>query len=170
MKARVVIMQAAEHLWLDLSELGFIGQQQQPMQGTWLGRVNPVSVTPKSHAPATDLMTIPLAWPVAQWRLDQVGPMPKSSPGGPTHLLVAVDKFTKWIEAIPVTNQEAKTVVKFCKGITCCFGVPHSIITDNGTNFSSNEFHEFCEDNGIKLSFALVSHPQTNGQVKRING
>jgi transposase InsO family protein len=44
------------------------------------------------------------------------------------------------------------------------------MITDNGTNFTSKEFHELCEDLGIKLSFALVSHPQTNGQFKRING
>jgi hypothetical protein len=63
---------------------------------------------PKPHAPATDLMTIPLAWPFAQWGLDQVGPLPRSSPGGHTYLLVAVDKFTKWIEAVPVRNQKAQ--------------------------------------------------------------
>ena len=115
-------------------------------------------------------MTIPLAWPFAQWGLDQVGPMPKSSPGGHTYLLVAVDKFTKWIEAIPVTNQTAATAVKFFNGITCRFGVPHSIITDNGSNFASDEFHKFCEKLSIKLSFASVSHPQTNEQVEKING
>jgi hypothetical protein len=48
---------------------------------------------PKPHAPATDLMTIPLAWPFAQWGLDQVGPMPESSSGGHTYLLVAVNKL-----------------------------------------------------------------------------
>jgi transposase InsO family protein len=84
--------------------------------------------------------------------------------------LVAVDKFTKWIEAVPVRDQIAKTVVKFFKGITCRFGMPHSIITDNGTNFDSKEFHKFCDDGGIKLQFASVAHPQSNGQVKRING
>ena len=57
----------------------------------------------KPHAPAIELKTIPLAWPFAQWGLDMVGPLRKSSPGGHTHLLVAVDKFTKWIEAIPIT-------------------------------------------------------------------
>jgi hypothetical protein len=67
--------------------------------------------TPKPHAPGTDLMTMPLAWPFAQWRLDQVGPMSKSSPSGHTYLLVAVDKFTKWIEVITVTNQIATTIV-----------------------------------------------------------
>jgi transposase InsO family protein len=115
-------------------------------------------------------MTIPLAWPFAQWGLDQVGPLPRSSPGGHTYLLVAVDKFTKWIEAVPVRNQKAKTAVQFFKEITCRFGVPHSIVTDNGTNFDSKEFREFCDDRGIKLKFASVAHPQTNGQVERING
>ena len=58
----------------------------------------------KPHAPASELKTIPLAWPFAQWGLDMVGPLRKSSKGGHTHLLVAVDKFTKWIEATPITN------------------------------------------------------------------
>nr|XP_051201864.1 uncharacterized protein LOC127315412 [Lolium perenne] len=115
-------------------------------------------------------MTILLAWPFAQWGLDQVGPLSKSLPVGHTHLLVAVDKFTNWIEARPVTNQTAKTAIKFFKEITCRFGVPHSIITDDGTNFDSKEFHHFCNNNGIKLKFASVAHPQTNGQVERING
>jgi hypothetical protein len=84
--------------------------------------------------------------------------------------LVAVDKFTKWIEAVPVRDQTANTVVKFFEGITCRFGMPHSIITNNRTNFYSKEFHKFCDDSGIKLKFASVAHPQTNGQVERING
>jgi transposase InsO family protein len=84
--------------------------------------------------------------------------------------LVAVDKFTKWIEAVPVRNQTAKTAVKFFEGITCRFGMPHSIITDNGSNFDSKEFRKFCDDGNIKLKFASVAHPQTNGQVERING
>jgi hypothetical protein len=67
----------------------------------------------KPHAPASELHTIPVAWPFALWGLDQVGPLPKSSRGGHTYLLIAVDKFSKWIEAVPVTNQEATTAVKF---------------------------------------------------------
>jgi transposase InsO family protein len=69
-----------------------------------------------------------------------------------------------------VTNQTTATNIKFFNGITCRFGVPHSIITDNGRNFASDEFNQFCEKLGIKLSFASVSHPQTNGQVEKING
>jgi hypothetical protein len=45
-----------------------------------------------------------------------------------------VDKFSKWIEAVPVTNQEATTAVKFFESIVYRYGVPNSIITDNGTS------------------------------------
>jgi transposase InsO family protein len=96
--------------------------------------------------------------------------MPKSSQGGHTYLLVAVDKFTKWIEAIRVTNQTTTMTLKFFKGVTCRFGVPHNIITDNGSNFASDEFHKLCERLGIKLNFASISQPQTNSQVEKING
>ena len=66
-----------------------------------------------------------------------VGPLPTSSHGRHAHLLVAVNKFTKWIEAVPVTNQGATTAVNFFKMITCRFGIPHSIITDNGRDRKS---------------------------------
>lgn len=55
----------------------------------------------KPHAPGTELPSIPLAWPFAQWGLDMVGPLRKSSPGGHTFLLVVVDKFTKWMKQYP---------------------------------------------------------------------
>jgi len=52
----------------------------------------------KMHLPAHALQTIPITWPFAVWGLDLVGPLQKA-PGGYTHLLVAIDKFSKWIEA-----------------------------------------------------------------------
>jgi hypothetical protein len=58
----------------------------------------------KPHSPAAELMPIPLAWPFAQWGLDMVGKLHKSWPGGHVYLLVAVDRFTKLIEAVPVTS------------------------------------------------------------------
>ena len=69
-----------------------------------------------------------------------VGPLKKSSKGGHTHLLVAVDKFNKWIEVVPITNSTATTAVNFIKSIIFRFGVPHNIITDNETNFAVEEF------------------------------
>jgi transposase InsO family protein len=99
-----------------------------------------------------------------------VGKLHKSWPGGHVYMLVAVDKFTKWVEAAPVTTQDSKVAINFIKSIVFRFGVPHSIITDNGTNFTSKEFKDYCEGLGIKLKFASVAHPQTNRQVKKANG
>jgi hypothetical protein len=50
------------------------------------------------------------------------------------------------------------------------YGVPHSIITDNGTNFTKGVFAEFCGQKGIRLVLASVAHPQSNGQVEKANG
>src|SRR5207244_6731081 len=55
------------------------------------------------HMPAQELQTIPITWPFAVWGLDMVGPLQRA-PGGYTHLFVAIDKFTKWIEAKPVAT------------------------------------------------------------------
>jgi transposase InsO family protein len=81
-----------------------------------------------------------------------------------------VDKFSKWIEAISVTNQEVTTAVKFFESIVYRYGVPNSIITDNGTNFTSGEFQEFAKNLGIKIKYASVAHPKSNGQVEKANG
>jgi transposase InsO family protein len=124
----------------------------------------------KPHAPASELCTIPVAWPFAQWGLDQVGPLPKSSRGGHTYLLVAIDKFSKWIKAVPVTNQEATTAVKFFESITCRYGVPNSIIADNGTNSTKGEFQEFAKELGIKIKYASVAHPKSNGRSRKPTG
>jgi hypothetical protein len=84
-------------------------------------------------------------------------------------MLVAVDKFTNWVETAPETTRDSTAAINFIKSIVFRFGVPHSIITDNGTNFTSKEFKGYYESMGIKLKFASVAHPKTNGQVKKAN-
>jgi transposase InsO family protein len=69
-----------------------------------------------------------------------------------------------------VTTQDSTAAINFIKSIVFCFGVPHSIITNNGTNFTSKEFKNYYESLGIKLKFASVVHPKTNGQVEKANG
>ncbi|KAK1663689.1 hypothetical protein QYE76_051848 [Lolium multiflorum] len=91
-----------------------------------------------------------------------VGKLHKAWPGGYVYLLVAVDKFTKWIETVPVTSADAASVVSFIKGIVFRFGVPNSIVIDNGINFTSKEFKAYYAEVGIKLHFASVAHPQTD--------
>ena len=62
------------------------------------------------------------------------------------------------------------SAVLFVKEIILRYGYPHSIITDNGTNFVEEEFPRFCGEKGIRLDVSSVARPQTNGQVERYNG
>jgi hypothetical protein len=99
-----------------------------------------------------------------------VGKLHKSWLGGHVYMLVAVDKFTKWVEAAPVTTQDSTATINFIKSIVFRFGVPRSIITDNGTNFTSKKFKSYYESMGIKLKFVSVAHPKINRQVENVNG
>ena len=92
----------------------------------------------QSHMPPTALQTIPITWPFAVWGLDMVGPL-KGGSHKKKYLLVMVDKFTKWIEAKPVKTAEAGPVIDFISGVVHRYGVPHSIITDNDSNFTADE-------------------------------
>jgi transposase InsO family protein len=60
--------------------------------------------------------------------------------------------------------------VTFFTDIIHRFGVPNSIITDNGSQFTSRKFLEFYDNFHIRVDWAAVAHPQTNGQVERANG
>ena len=123
----------------------------------------------KPHQPASALKTIPIVRPFAVWGLDMVGPF-KTTRGGLTHLLVEVDKFTKWIEAKPIKKMNGPTAVTFISDITIRYDIPHNIITDNGTNFAKGTLARFCATQGIRLDLASIAHPQSNGQVERANG
>ena len=87
-----------------------------------------------------------------------VGPF-KTGASGFTHLLIAVDKFTKWIEAKPIKNLGAGTAISLIKELIFRYGVPHSIITCNGLNFDSDEFKAFCASQGTRVNYASIAHP-----------
>jgi transposase InsO family protein len=94
----------------------------------------------------------------------------KRTTGGFTHLLVAIDKFSKWIEARPITSIRSEQAVLFFTDIIHHFGVPNCIITDNDTQFSGKKFLDFCDNHHICVLWSAVAHPKTNGQVERANG
>jgi hypothetical protein len=98
----------------------------------------------KTNLPAHALQMIPVTWPFAVWGLDIVGPLRKA-PGGYTHLLVTIDKFSKWVKVRPITNLRAEQAVTFFTDIIYRFGVPNFIITDNGSQFTDRKFLEFCD-------------------------
>jgi hypothetical protein len=123
----------------------------------------------QKHVSSHQLQTIPITWPFSTRGLDLVGPFKKAK-GRFTHNFVIVDKFTKWVEAKPAASITAAKAVELIKEIMYRFGVPSNIIIDNGTQFTTREFNDFCVDSGIKVNYASVSHPQSNGPVECSNG
>jgi transposase InsO family protein len=97
------------------------------------------------------------SWSFTVWGLDILRPFLRAI-GGYRYLYVTIDKFTKWPK-----------VVNFIKTIICRFGVPNRIITDNGSQFTSSVFQGYYEDLVIKICYASVAHPESNGQVERAN-
>ncbi|GKA25862.1 reverse transcriptase domain-containing protein, partial [Tanacetum coccineum] len=91
-------------------------------------------------------------------------------PGKVNFFIVAMDYFTKWIEAKVVATITGNQVKKFMwDNIACRFDLPGEIILDNGKQFSDNPFKDWCEKLNIAQRFASVKHPQSNGIVERAN-
>ncbi|GJX79524.1 reverse transcriptase domain-containing protein [Tanacetum coccineum] len=102
-------------------------------------------------------------------RIDISGPFPKGQ-GKVKFLIVAIDYFTKWIEAKPMATITGNQVKKFIwDNIMCRFGLPGKIISGNGKQFRDNPFKDWFEKLNIKQRFASVKHSETNGQVERAN-
>jgi hypothetical protein len=91
-----------------------------------------------------------------------IGPL-TTTPAGFPHVLVAIDKFTKWNEYKPITKISTDRAVSFIFDILHCFSFPNTIIIDLGSNFYSHEFWEFCENSAIEVKYVSVSHPRANG-------
>jgi IS30 family transposase len=87
-----------------------------------------------------------------------------------TFTVIAVEYFTKWIEAKPLTNVSSATIKKFFwRDIICRYGVPRHITVDNAKYFDNAMFKEFCQQINMKVAFALVHLPQLNGAVEKEN-
>jgi hypothetical protein len=86
-----------------------------------------------------------------------VGPFRKAK-GGFMHIIVAVDKFTKWIEVKPAASTTVAKAEEFIKEVMYMFGVPNNNIIDNETQFTARKFKDFCVDSGIKINYASVSY------------
>jgi ribonuclease HI len=96
-------------------------------------------------------------------------PLPPAQ-GNLKYIVVAVEYFSKWIEAKPLATITSVTVQKFFwQNIVCRFGVPKAITVDNGTQFDAEAFKELCEQIDTKIHFASVRHPESNGLVERAN-
>jgi transposase InsO family protein len=105
-----------------------------------------------------------------RWGLDLLGPLPPTQ-GNLKYVVVAVEYFSKSIEAKPLATITLATVQKFFwQNIVCRYGLPKAITVDNGTQFDAETFKDFCDRIVTKFHFASVRHPESNGPVERANG
>jgi hypothetical protein len=87
--------------------------------------------------------------------LDLLGLLPPAQ-GNLKYVVVAVEYFSKWIEAKPLATITSATVQKFFwQNIVCHFGVPKAITVDNGTQFNAKTFKTFCSQIGTKNTLCI---------------
>ena len=95
-----------------------------------------------------------------------MGPFPKAIRNR-RYLIVATDYFTKWIEAEPLANIRDQDVKRFIwRNILTRFGVPNTLISDNGLQFDSKAFQRYYYELRIKNRYSTPSYPQSNGQAR----
>ena len=114
------------------------------------------------------LTSVTSPWSFIVWGIDLIDPLPIARPAF-KYTVVAVNYFTKWAKAKPLATISNKKVQDFVwEAITCQYDIPQEIVSNNGMQFDSKEFREFCNELGIKKNFSSVDHSQTNGQVKAV--
>jgi hypothetical protein len=119
--------------------------------------------------PSSLTQLIQPTWSPQRWGLDLLGPLPLAQ-GNLRYVVVAMEYFSKWIEAKPLATITLATIQKFFwQSIVCQFGVPKAIMVDNGTQFYAKTFKTFCDQIGTKTHFASVRHRGSNGLVERAN-
>ncbi|XP_049399745.1 uncharacterized protein LOC125863784 [Solanum stenotomum] len=109
-------------------------------------------------------------WPFAAWGMDVIGPIEPPASNGHRFILVAINYFTKWVEASTYKAVTKKVVADFVRNnIVCWFGIPESIIIENATNLNSDLMKETCERFKIAHRNSTVYRPQMNGAVEAAN-
>ena len=104
----------------------------------------------------------------AHVHVDVVGPF--SPDQGKCYLLTMIDRTTRWTEAIPIANTTADTILQtFLEHWISRFGIPLTVTSDRGAQFTSQLWHAALQRLGIRISATTAYHPQANGVVERFH-
>jgi len=106
----------------------------------------------------------PWQWPARPWtrlHIDFAGPVDGKM------LLVIVDSHSKWIEVFSMTNATSSATIRYLRQVFAQFGVPESIVSDNGAQFTAADFKDFCRMNSIRHIQTAPYHPSSSGMAER---
>ena len=133
-------------------------------------RCHPCQVfTKKMRAPPAPLHPVIAVGPFARWGIDFTTCTPASARGH-KYIIVAVDYFTKWAEAMPTVKNDGETAAIFIfNNIITRFGVPRQIVTDHGAHFENAMMKELAAKLGFRHDQSSPYYPQSNGQVEAVN-
>lgn len=122
------------------------------------------------HAPPSELHPMLALCPFVTWGMDDIGPIDPKTSNGHRFILVSIDYFTKWVEAVTLKAVTKKVVVDFVHtNIIHHFGIPKTIITDNAANLNSHLIREVCEQFKITHQNSTPYCPKANGIVEAAN-
>ena len=99
--------------------------------------------------------------------MDIIGPLPPSE--GYKYILTIIDRATRWTEVFPLRTQSADTCLKHVIQWISRYGLPETIVTDRGTNFTSDLWHDVIENIGVKVQHTTSYNPEANGIIERFH-
>ncbi|WCJ43915.1 hypothetical protein M5689_024621 [Euphorbia peplus] len=121
------------------------------------------------HVPPTELHNLATPWPFAAWGIDMIGEIRPPASNGHRFIVVAIDYFSKWVEAKSFTTVTTRTMARFIeRNIICRYGIPHHVITDNGVQFQGAT-REMLARHQIEHHRSSPYKPQLNGAVEAAN-
>ena len=122
------------------------------------------------NAPPIPLNVLVAPWPFFMWGIDMIRAIEPKASNRHCFILVAIDYFTKWVEAASYASVTRTVVIRFIKKeIICRYGLPRKIITDNATNLNNKMIKEKCKDFKIQHHNSTPYRPKMNGVVKAAN-
>ncbi|XP_071714613.1 uncharacterized protein [Rutidosis leptorrhynchoides] len=141
-------------------------EEEQP---NWMEPILCQRHAPQIRMPRHDMIPINSPWLFHKWAIDIVGPFP-TGPSNVKFLIVAIDYFTKWVEAKAVRTINGVQVQNFVwEYIVCRFGIPRELVSDIGAQIAKDPFKTCCTDLNIIQKFTSVVHPPANGLCEVTN-
>ena len=121
------------------------------------------------HVPPSELHILTSPWPFSVGGIDIIGKISPKSSNGLEYIFVAIDYFTKWVEAASYARLTTKKVAKFIRShIICRYEVPHKLIYDRGMHFRC-KVDTLIQEHGIQHHRLSTYRLQTIGAVVAMN-